>query len=230
MRLEVAEQLHLCLRPYIQVVSGLAAILGDDCEILLYDVSMLEHSIIACVNGHITGREIGSPMTGYGLQLLNAADQYPDGVHIYMARANNGVLFKCGVIFLRDERGKVIGLLCLHIDTTKAQAAKKFVDQFFAIKTVEEGNHEPINEFYGLEIEDVFKNTLHEVKIASEKPLYALSKREKKEVVSNLLGKGFFMMKGSVDFLAREMQNSKFTIYAYMREVQSIRDGKKLKR
>ena len=224
MHLEIAEQMHPCLRPFVQVVRGLAAILGDDCEILLYDVGMLERSIVACVNGHITGRELGSPMTGYGLQLLNTADQYPGGVHIYMARANNGVLIKCGVIFLRDERDKVTGLLCLHIDTAKAQVAKKLIDQFFSVET-DGGESEPINEFYGLEIEDVFKNTLFEIKITSGKPLYALSKGEKKEIVRNLLDRGFFMMKGSVDFLAKEMQNSKFTIYAYMREVQKIRGG-----
>lgn len=225
MHLEIAGQLHPHLRPYVQVVRGLAAILGDDCEILLYDVSMLEHSIVACVNGHVTGRELGSPMTGYGLQLLNTADRYRNGVHIYMARANNGVLIKCGVIFLRDERDKLIGLLCLHIDTAKAQVAKKLIDQFFTAASDGE-NSEPINEFYGLEIEDVFKNTLLEVKIASGKPLYALSKGEKKEIVRSLLDRGFFMMKGSVDFLAKEMQNSKFTIYAYMREVQKIRGGR----
>ncbi len=223
MHFEVGKQMHSFLRPFVQVVRGLAAILGDDCEILLYDVGVLEHSIVACVNGHITGRELGSPMTGYGLQLLNTADQYRNGVHTYMAHANNGVLIKCGVIFLRDERDKVVGLLCLHFDTAKAQIAKKLVEQFFSVgMDLEES--EPINEFYGLEIEDVFKNSLQEIKIASGKPLHALSKGEKKEIVRSLLDKGFFLMKGSVEFLARETGNSKFTIYAYMREVQKNRE------
>lgn len=216
---EVDETMSAHLRPFVQVVKGLAAIFGDDCEILLYDVATLEHSVVVCSNARITKRALGSPMNGYGLQLLNSADQYGNGVHIYLARANNGVFFKSGVIFLRDERNKVIGLLCLHFDLAKAQAAKKLIDQYFSVGIEDEGI-ETINEFYGLEIEDVFKNTLHEVKINSSKPFNFLSKREKIEIIRNLLDRGFFMMKGSVEFLANEMQNSKFTIYAYMREAQ----------
>jgi len=219
---EFSDTINALLRPFLPVAEGLAALLGDDCEILLYDVAMLERSVVACANGHITGRELGSPMTGYGLQLLNAEDQYRDGIHIYIARANNGVLIKSGVIFLRDDRDKVIGLLCLHFDTTKARAAKNLIDHYFSIGT-DTGESEPINEFFGLEIEDVFKNTLLEVRINSGRPLSALTKGEKLEIIRSLLDRGFFMMKGSVDFLAKEMQNSKFTIYAYMREVQKHR-------
>ena len=32
--------------------------------------------------------------------------------------------------------------------------------------------------------------------------------------------KGFFLLKGSVDILAAEMGNTKFTIYSYIREIQ----------
>lgn len=220
MRPDSEVEMHPGLRPFVQIVKGLAAILGNDCEVLLHDVSRLEHSIVACANEYVTGRPLGSPMTGYGLQLLSSDEFWRnDGIHTYMARANNGALVRCGVISLKDESGSVIGLLCVHMDTAKAQIAREFIEGFFSVgRGVPK--EEPINEFFGLEIEDVFKNTMHEVKIGLDKPLYSLSRSEKKEVIRNLIDKGFFMMKGAVEYVAHEMGNSKFTIYAYMREVE----------
>ncbi len=209
--------MHPQLRPYAQIVEGLAEVFGGDCEILLHDVSRLERSLVACAGTLLTGRPLGSPMSVYGLELLNSEKfSHHHGTYTYMARTNNGTLIKCGVIALRDEAGQVIGLLCVHFDAGRAQVAKQFIDRFFFVSA----DSEPVNEFFGLEIEDVFKNTMQEVKIAHGKPFQNLSKTEKKEVVRSLIDKGFFMMKGAVDYVAREMGNSKFTVYAYMREVE----------
>jgi predicted transcriptional regulator YheO len=47
-----------------------------------------------------------------------------------------------------------------------------------------------------------------------------LSKPEKKEVIKELHDRGFFLLKGSVDRVANEMGNTKYTIYSYIRDVQ----------
>lgn len=219
MSFDSLSDMHPQLRPYVQIVKGLAGIFGGDCEILLHDVSRPERSIVAHAGSPLTGRSLGSPMSVYGLELLNS-EKFSNhhSTYTYMARTNNGTLIKCGVIALRDDAGHVIGLLCAHFDAGKAQAARQFIDRFFSISA--DSEREPVNEFFGIEIEEVFKNTMQEVKISRGKPLQNLSKAEKKEVVRSLIDKGFFMMKGAVDYVAREMGNSKFTVYAYMREVE----------
>lgn len=224
MRSKIAFEMNPQLRPFVQIVKGLSIVLGDECEILLHDTSQLESSIVACANGHITGRTLGSPMTGYGLELLKAGEfEKNNGVYTYMARANNGALIKCGVIGLKDEYCKIIGLLCIHVSTEKALVLKNLLDSFFTVSNTAEKD-EPVNEFFCLEIEDVFRNALNEITTSITRPLNGLSKQEKKEVVKTLLDKGFFMMKGSVDYVASEMGNSKFTIYAYIRELERERE------
>ncbi len=220
MQKKIDTGMHPQLRPYIPIVFGLAAILGGDCEILLHDVGQLERSIVACANEHVTGRPLGSPMTAYGLQLLNSGT-FEDGrdVHIYMARANNGALIKCGVICLRSEAGEIIGLLCIHFDTAKAQIARELLESLFAVAPGTSGA-EAVNEFFGLEIEDVFRSALIEIEGVADAPLYVRSKAEKIEIVRRLMERGFFLMKGAVEYVAAEMGNSKFTIYAYMREAE----------
>ena len=222
---KVEHEMNPQLRPFVQIVNTLAVVLGDEYEILLHDTGQLESSIVACANGHVTGRNLGSPMTGYGLELLNSGKfEKNNGVYTYMARANNGTLIKCGVIGLKDEDGRIIGLLCIHVNIEKALVLKKMLDTFFSVSDTAEKD-EPINEFFGLEIEDVFSNALNEIKSSIKKPFSELSKHEKKEVVRILQGKGFFMMKGAVDYVANEMGNSKFTIYAYIRELEREKNG-----
>jgi predicted transcriptional regulator YheO len=201
------------------MVEGLAKILGSDCEVLLHDVSRLERSIVVCANTHVTGRSLGSPMSVYGLQLLSS-DVFPKSryIHTYTARANNGKLIKCGVIAIRDGDGEIIGLLCLHFDTTKARTAMELLGELFSADW--SADIEPVNEFFGLEIDDVFNNTFQEMKALFEKPISKLSKAQKKIVIKNLIERGFFLMKGAVEYIAREMGNSKFTIYGYIREVE----------
>ena len=213
-------EMHPQLKPFVQVIHGLAAILGEDCEVILHDVTRLERSIVACANGHITGRPLGSPMSAYGLELLNTkkfANEH--STYTYMARANSGTLIRCGVLALRDAEGEIIGLICIHFDASKAQAARELLESFFAVGGGVT-REEPVNEFFGLELEDVFNNTMQEIRHNADKPLKKLSKVHKKEVIRTLIDRGFFMMKGAVEHVAREMGNSKFTIYAYMREIE----------
>jgi predicted transcriptional regulator YheO len=207
------------LRPFVQMVGGLARILGNDCEVLLHDVGRLDRSIVASANGHVTGRSLGSPMSVYGLQLLSG-DVFSGhrNVHMYTARANNGKLIKCGVIAIKDGCGEIIGLMCIHFDTTKAEAAKELLDALFSSEW--SADIEPINEFFGLEIEDVFNNTFQEMKGLFDKPVSELSKAQKKIIIKNLIDRGFFLMKGAVDYIARKMGNSKFTVYGYIREIE----------
>jgi predicted transcriptional regulator YheO len=208
---------------YARLVHALAKILGDDCEVLLHDVNHLERSIVACANGHITGRPLGSPMSAYGLELLNSDVFSKSGdVHTYTARANNGKLIKCGVIALRDDAGDIMGLLCIHFDTTRAAAAREFIGSLISFDG--DSAPEPVNEFFGLEIDDVFNDAFREISGLIDRPISELPKSQKKIVIKNLMERGFFMMKGAVGYIAKEMRNSKFTIYGYMREIE--REGR----
>lgn len=216
-------EMHPRLRPFVQIVYGLATVLGEDCEVILHDVSRLEHSIVACANGHITARPLGSPMSVYGLELLNSGKfSNEHGTYSYMARTGDGSLIKCCVLSIKDDYGEIVGLICLHFDTSKARIARDLLDSLFSVGG-DVSRREPVNEFFGLDLEDVFNNTMQEVRHGVDEPLDKLCKSRKKDVIRTLMERGFFMMKGAVDYVAGEMGNSKFTIYAYMREIE--KDG-----
>ena len=62
----------------------------------------------------------------------------------------------------------------------------------------------------------------YQVKTRIGTPLNYLTKTEKKEVIKELHDRGFFLLKGSVDRVAKEMANTKYTIYSYIRDVQKL--------
>ena len=50
------------LYSYTTTVKFLGSVLGPDYEVVLQDLSNINHSVIAIENGHISGRTIGSPL------------------------------------------------------------------------------------------------------------------------------------------------------------------------
>lgn len=79
---------------------------------------------------------------------------------------------------------------------------------------------EPVRESFAQDLEEVMGDSLAQAKRRIGKPLQYLTKPEKKQVIKELHDKGFFLLKGAVDTLAAEMGNTKFTIYAYIRDIQ----------
>ena len=226
------------LKILIPVVRGLAKILGKDYEVNLHDVSMPEHSLVLCENGHVTGRTQGGPMTDFGLFMLKSQEyQSKDGVYNYLAKNNRGELIKCSAIFIRDENDKIIGFLCINYDISKAAAARELIESLLrldmdnveqyhadALKTSELPKTEdfpaPINEWFAKDLEEVLDESIEQVKQKIGKPLAYLTKSEKYTVITELYDRGFFLLKGSVDALAKEMDNTKYTIYSYIREIK----------
>ena len=224
------------LEPFIPIVRGLAKILGKDYEVNLHDVSMPEHSLIICENGYVTGRREGGPMTDFGLYMLQSEEyRTKDGIFNYLARNNRGELIKCSCIFIRDESSKIIGFLCINYDLKKAIAARELIESLVKVDMAgveqypesgtgehetENGFPEPVREAVAQDLEEVVDDTLEQTKRKIGKPFRYLSKPEKKQVIAELRDKGFFLLKGSVDRLATEMGNTKFTIYSYIRDIQ----------
>lgn len=219
------------LKILIPVVRGLARILGKDYEVNLHDVSIPERSLVLCENGYVTGRSEGGPMTDFGLLMLQSEEyQSREGVFNYLAKNNRGELIKCSCIFIRDENDKIIGFLCVNYDLKKAVAAQEIVENLLRVEMggagVEPAEEpgarfpEPVRESFAQDIDEVVGDSLAQVKRRIGKPFKYLTKPEKKEVVRELHDKGFFLLKGSVDILAAEMGNTKFTIYSYIREIQ----------
>lgn len=213
------------LLAYVGLVKGLGTMLGRDCEVLLHDVSHPESSIIACENGHVSGRGVGSPMTDFGL-LMQKDPKYRnmDGVYNYLAKTEEGKVLKCGVFFIKNEAGKIIGYLCINMDITKVRAAQELLGEFFKVDGNINSQDNVYRERFSREPDDVTSSSIASVKERWGNDLSLLPRADKTEVIRELEEGGFFLIKGAMERLAAEMKRSKFTLYAYIREVRESTD------
>ena len=58
------------LQQYMKLTEFLGLTLGPDYEVALHDLTNKDRSIIAIANNHISGREIGAPLTNMALGIL----------------------------------------------------------------------------------------------------------------------------------------------------------------
>ncbi len=212
----MSKKIHPQLVPLIPVVELLGKMLGNDYEIVLHDVSEGETSIVALVNGNLTGRDENSPMTDFGRFIMSNQNSLDaDYIANYPSEAGNGRAMRSGVALIKDG-GQLIGFLCVNFDMTKASMLKDMGD--FMMRT------------YPLSFEEVRTERFSEVgdghalveKARKEmgKPLAFLSCEERKQCLKHLDELGYFKLKGSIENLSKEMERSRYTLYADLRKVR----------
>jgi predicted transcriptional regulator YheO len=101
------------LKSFIPLVDALAATFGQNCEVVLHDLSNPKKSVVKIANGQITGRKLGSPITDLGLRLLEKGRMNQRGCFGWLlTKTPKGVELKSTTVLIRDSVG-VKG--CLHL-------------------------------------------------------------------------------------------------------------------
>ena len=66
----MANVTNALLQHYVKLTEFLGQALGPDYEVALHDLTDKNRSIIAVANNHVSGREIGAPLTNVALSIL----------------------------------------------------------------------------------------------------------------------------------------------------------------
>jgi len=215
---------NLILLKFAPVVKGIAKTFGKDCEVLLHDVSNLESSIVMIENGHVTGRKVGSPMTDLGLYFLKS-DLFKDTEFIanYQTESKDGKKLKSASIFIRDDKKKIIGFLCINYALDYLSGIRKKMDDFCKVHNdVDKNvfNNEEKEETFTDNIDDLLERVFIKAQEKVGKPIEKMQKDDKLEVVRYLQKKGFFLIKGNIDKIAKRLNVSRYTIYNYLSEIK----------
>ncbi len=203
------------------MVKGLSRTLGKHYEIVLHDVSKTESSVIAIENGHITGRKVGSPVTDFLLELISMNEKNGKDMELnYITRTKDGKRLKSSTILIKDDRGQVIGCLCINLDLTAVEVSKKFLEEISKIET------EDSSENFSENVEDFLKMIIQKSLATVDKPVSLLTREEKLKIVEYLKKNNVFNIKGAVDAVAKELNVSRYTIYNYIDEINASTGSK----
>lgn len=201
---------------FIPMVKGIAETFGNNCEVVLHDFSLKPNSIIAIENGHVTGRGVGSPMTEASLIKVSKGDTEHDIIN-YTGKSAEGRVLKSSTMFIHDDDGNVVGCFCINFDMTELVVAKKVMEE---IMKTDQSSKDKSDSETGNKINDVLTDIVLNTIEEAGKPVAYLSKEEKVEIVKKLDGQGAFLIKGAIDYVAKVLCVSRYTIYNYLDEIR----------
>lgn len=199
---------------YILLAEVLGQMFENVLEIVVHDFKDLDHAIIYIVNGHISGRSLGGPVSEINLRRLVEEGQFPDKLVNFSSRNGRCQSLKSSSLAIRDDQGKLIGAFCLHFDLSHFEQFQKFleffvnakVDSFVGVNDF--GACQPHDQEIKAEIEAwLLKRGLHTAQLTYE---------DKQLIVSHLYQKSLFKRKGAISIVANVLQLTRQSIYNYI--------------
>ncbi len=216
------------LHHYTIITEFLGKALGPDYEVALHDLTSKHQSLVAIANGHISGRQPGSPLTNAALHMLSSkAYETDDFLCNYKGIAENGHLLRCSTMFIRDETGQPVGMLCINFDDSRYQELQEklfsivhpdaFLKQYPAIQTPPV----TVTENFPMDIPALMQKIFDDATMPLTSPVNRLNQEERKDIVEKLNEQGLFQLKGAISFVAKQFSCSTATVYRYLSEISS---------
>lgn len=200
------------LRP---AMAAIVDLLGPGCEVVLHDMSDPDASIIA-IEGDVTGRNIGAPLTDSGLTSLRSPES--GRVYSYTTVAEGGRVIKSSSVFLSDEKGTIFGGLCINLDITP----------FLTFDRHLQGLLRPTDDdvpaqTFGSDVGEVLDQMLDDAIAATGIPISLMQRADRLRVVRTLEEKGAFLLRRAMPLVAERLGVSRHTIYSDLAEIQESR-------
>jgi len=207
-----------------KIAKGIVGVFGERCEVVIHDFSDITQSVVH-IEGNVTNRSVGAPVTSTMLRMLeDFGDQVPDKI-AYKITTEDGKILRCASMFIRDESGRLEGCLAINFNISDFMFfSQAFSDFTFIPNSVSSGTIDgPSNgsmvHFPNKPAESM-ESIIDATVTKHGKPPAMMDKAEKKAIVHKLDKAGVFMVKGTVNYLARVLGASKYTVYNYLKEVR----------
>ena len=205
------------LAQYIPLAHMIAQTIGDDCEVVLHDLENPQQSVVYIVNNRVTGRQVGQSFDHLVPQVILSKKLDHDIVTNYYFHTADGRLIKSSTALLKDFGGKVVGALCINIDTTKISQQIEWLQ---SLMPGSEENAAPaeVSQEELTHASEIVTDLID--KIIGNKDMARLRREEKLELIRFMDQRGIFLLKGAVDQVGSRMGISRVTVYSYIDEVR----------
>ncbi|POP46398.1 hypothetical protein CHU32_06510 [Superficieibacter electus] len=204
----------------IPMMEGIAGQFGEHCEVVLHDHSQgLESSIVAIINGHVTGRKVGDPSSNLGLEVLRGSDVNGDR-HNYFTKTREGKTLRSTSVYLRNNHKQVIGALCINLDISDILQAEKMLNKMAGRPDNTPTPAKEVNEVFVKDVNELLDYLIAECMTLIDVPVSNMSRQDKLNAIKFFDDKGVFLIKKSGERICEFLNISKYTLYAYLGELR----------
>lgn len=202
------------LDSYKKLMAFLAHLLSNDCEIVLHkvekDVSMIEEII----NPVITGRKKGDFTDVLGLY-HSEEHAHEDFSHTRYYTSKSGETVKANTFFIKNADEQLIGMMCVNMNVAALVDAHNWIVSFMEGYVPKVETEVQTSDT----IEDYTFNTIDQVILDSKIEPSRMSVDEKIEILRVLDSKGVFRVKGTMNYISKQLSISEPTLYRYLKEI-----------
>lgn len=221
------------LQQFSKLTEFLGRALGPDYEVAFHDLTDKDCSIVAIANNHISGREIGAPLTNVALKIIADRSYLTSDYRVhYRGVSADGKMLRSSTFFIKDDAGALIGMLCINFDDSRYKALSDsilglchpdtfvetnflFDEQRLATQLLPEEPESFQHTPRGVAGSEV-ANVLRDLNVAADR----LTQDEKMEVVGVLESRGVFLLKGAVKDVAEALCCSPASVYRYLSKLR----------
>lgn len=196
-----------------QIAAGIAAQFGDNCEVVIHDVSSShpEHTIVHIENGHVSGRKVGDGASHVVLEQLEHHDGQPQDHLCYLTRTPDGKILKSSSLYIRNSRGIVTAIFSINYDITNMMMMHQVLGELMMTHDREQTEPEKI-----INVNDVLDELIEQSVAMVGKPVALMNKDDKVKAICFLNEAGAFLVTKSGDKVAKYFGISKYTLYSYI--------------
>lgn len=222
------------LAPWIRFADALARMQGPSTEIVLHDLTNLAHSVVYVVNGDITDRKVGQGVRHLVPEMLTSHEGKPIGPWWFRYRTK---LIRATTELIYDKAGEIIGALCVNEDVTGEE--RLFLSLEGRLPGLTMTNLKADGDTAGLikpetsvkdaelsgKPDSVRKTVFRLISETAAQKAYAEAKTNRdvrRRLVRDLKERDVFLLKGSIEELARLLGLSKVTIYSDLDALRRI--------
>ncbi|WP_028537264.1 helix-turn-helix transcriptional regulator [Paludibacterium yongneupense] len=194
------------------LASFLAEALGSHTEVVIHDLSDLEHSL-CLIRNPISRREVGAPATDLALRMLRECDGTSRPYRTnYNGKTLDGRQFRSSSLVVRDTDGTPRAMICLNSDDRRL---RQVIESLQSMITADDA---PQEELLSGSIEQVGDEMINLELSRFELPAHGLGVDEKRELVQRLDRNGLFLVKGFIAKTAGVLGISEPTLYRYLKD------------
>ncbi len=189
---------------------ALAAQFGDNCEVVVHDLTKADNTIVAIENGHVSNRKVGDGPSHIVLEAMTRPPEELIDQLGYLSKTHDGRILKSSTVYIRDDDGKVTGVFSINHDITGLLMAESAVKSI--INHVEDQKPERIPQ----NVNDLLDDLIDESVATIGKPVALMTKEDKIRAIQFLNNAGAFLITKSGDKVAKHFGISKYTLYSYI--------------
>ncbi len=198
---------------YKRLAKALAKQFGDNCEIVVHDLTKTDSTIVAIENGQVSHRKLGDGPSYVVLEALKKGKDNDLEDHLgYLAKTHDGRIVKSSTVYIRDNNGGITGIFSINYDITGMIMADSAIKSLLNTDEGKKKRPDRIPQNVNDLLDDLIDQSVELV----GKPIALMTKEDKIKAIQFLSNAGAFLITKSGDKVAKHFSISKYTLYSYI--------------